>query len=157
MMFDDLIQSCADKYGIDPDLVHAIVMHETRGNPWSMQADPWCKVFFMAREYSDRLQISHETETLGQMTRWGLMHVKGAVARENGFADILSRLLDPPFNIHEGCKELKRLFVRYGNEMDVVAAYGAGGAFVRTLGGGYGNESYVNAVYLRLRELRKLV
>lgn len=151
------LSQTADKYGLDHNLVLAIISHETNGKPFKTRYEPAWKYLYFPREFADKLLISVETETVMQSMSWGVMQIMGSVAREHGFEDDLPKLTDPQLGLDYGCKHLKKLMVQYGgNETDAISAYNAG-SVRKTDGGMYSNQvSYVDPVCSILRDLRKI-
>lgn len=151
------LSQVADKYGLDHNLVLAIISHETNGNPFKTRYEPAWKYLYFPRECADKLLISVETETVMQSMSWGLMQVMGSVAREKGFSSDLPKLTDPQLGLEYGCMHLKhKLEVYGGNETDAISSYNAG-KVIKTDGGLYLNQvTYVDPVCAILRELRKV-
>lgn len=153
--FNAIIEDAAKKHELDANLIRAIIMQESSGNPWAMRIEPKWKYFVFVRTSAENLRISFDTETACQAISWGLMQIMGSVARELGYKDHLAKLLDPVLGIEWGCKKLKSQLVRYGNEDDAIAAYNAG-SVIKTQGGQYVNMGYHDGVCRFLRDLRKL-
>ena len=155
---DELILKTANKYGLDPNLVRAMIHVESSGNPLAIRFEPhyYAKpTLHFTREYASRLRLSHDTERMLQSCSFGLLQIMGVVARELGYDGELLKLLQPDIGLEYGCKKLKKLFEKYGVESDVISAYNRGSPF-KTKGGFYENEDYVNKVYKELRKLRAL-
>lgn len=146
----------AELYGLDLDLVTAIVMTESSGDPNAHRFEPGTdKYLYFAREHADRLQIPYEEEKRNQMTSWGLMQLMGFVARELNFTNRLEDLMAVEAGLFYGCKKLYQVAHRYDIESDVIAAYNAGKPR-KEKSGMYRNQRYVDKVDRYLRELRKL-
>lgn len=143
---------------VPPELVMAIVVVESNGNPWAMRAEPgyrwlWdirrnCPWRGDAKDIPAPPFVSRATELWGQRTSWGLMQVMGATAREMGFrGPFLSELSDPHIGMEYGLKYLgtlvRRFYAAHGIE-GVVAAYNAGSP--RRSGGAWENQAYVDKV-----------
>lgn len=145
------------KYGIDSNLVRAIIMAESGGGPYKARFEPDWKYFYYPKEFAEHLGITVETETMFQATSWGLMQVMGGVTRELGYKQDLPQLVNPDLNIEYGVMKLKSLRQKKSveNEMDLVAAYNAG-SVIKLTSGVYMNEKYVDRVYGYLRQLRQL-
>jgi soluble lytic murein transglycosylase-like protein len=157
---DDVVKAQAESFDLDADLVRAIITVESSWNPWVNRFEPAVyasmKYLVTPDAYASRLLISVETEKVNQSMSWGSMQVMGFLARELGFFGELTKLVQPEFGIKYGCMQLKRLFQRYNQESDVIAAYNAGSAR-KTVGGLYENQAYVDKVHARLVNLRKIV
>jgi len=148
------IIEAANKHGLDPLLIQAIVSVESAGNPWVCRYEPLFRYLYFPREHADRLNQSVETETNQQMTSWGLMQLMGAVARELGFTEPLAKLSDLQTGLEWSCKKLKTLKERWGeDEIRMIASWNAGSPR-KTPGGLYVNQTYVDKVWRKLTELR---
>lgn len=151
-----IIQTAAKKHGVDENLVLAIIRVESNFNTWAVRVEPKWRYFYFSRTYAENLNITFETETICQGMSWGLVQIMGSVTRELGYKDHLTKLLYPEINLEYGCMKLKSLDIKYGgHESDVIAAYNAG-SVVKTVGGMYRNQGYLDKVYRQLLELRKL-
>lgn len=109
--YTDLIKTNAEKYGLDPYLVQAIIRCESSNNPNAV---------------SDAGAI-------------GLMQIMPNTGEWIGhkidpeLAYSLDMLQDPAINIEYGCWYLNFLFKRFdGNKMEIIAAYNAGHGSVET-------------------------
>lgn len=142
-------------YGVDSDLVRAIITVESSWNPWAIRFEPAWRYFVNPRDWADKLLITFETEQTLQACSWGPMQVMGAIARELGFQQELNRLSDPELGITYGVLKLKSLAQKYRDESDVIAAYNAGSPR-KTSGGMYENQKYVDKVHQSLIKLRKI-
>lgn len=146
----------AERQGLDPILVQAIVEHESGGDPFVSRYEPHWRYLLSPRDYASRLGITGATEEMLQSMSWGLMQIMGSVARELGYDSHLVRLTDVELGLYWGCKKLKLLSRQYGEESDWIAAYNMGSPR-KTPGGLYQNQkTYVDPIAARLRELRKL-
>lgn len=153
--YKDNILKWSIQFGIDFNLICAIILTESSGNPWVCRVEPTWKYFYHVRDFADLLGITYDTETMQQCTSWGLMQVMGSVTRELGYKDLLTKLVEPELSIQYGCKKIKQLQQKYTLEADVVSAYNAG-SIIKNTSGVYLNERYVDKVYSRLREFRSL-
>ena len=136
----ELAAACARSLDVDPDLVFAIVMTESSGNPFAIRYEPQ---FY--KRYVLPLGLKDRTEATGRAISWGLMQVMGQVARERGFdGKYLSELCDPETGLYFGVLHLKGFFSRYGDETRAIASYNAGSP--RFEGGALVNQSYVDKV-----------
>lgn len=155
----EALRAAAARHGLDPLLVLAIAQHESICVPWKTRFEPRPfasgRYDVFPREHASRLGISEQTERVGQNTSWGLMQVMGFVARELGFDGYLTQLCDLELGPEYGCRQLKRMLQRWGEEEKAVAAYNAGSPRM-TSAGMYENQRYVDSVYRILRELRRL-
>lgn len=129
-----LIIERASAVGLPPEIVRAMVLQESGGNPWACRYEPG---FF--RRYLEGKPLnfvppgySEETERTGRATSWGLLQVMGETARCNGFRGWLPQLCDPETGLTVGCIFLGRLRDRF-------FAKGGWTAVVRAYNGGPGN------------------
>ena len=105
-MLKPLIEDTAKKYGLDKDLVHAVIAAESGYNP----------------------------KAVSRAGAIGLMQVMPATAADYG-VDSTDALFDPKVNIDTGSRHLKRLLGKYNNIRQAVMAYNAGeGALDSNLG-----------------------
>lgn len=153
------IASAAIAHSLDANLIRAICNTESAFITWRTRFEPEGyargSYFVSYRDWASKLGLSEPTEGTQQYTSWGLMQIMGFSARELGFDGYLTQLCDPILGLAYGCLKLKRLFVRYGVEEDVIAAYNQGDNR-KTPGGMFQNQTYVDAVCATLRELRAL-
>lgn len=142
-------------FGLDQDLIAAIIQVESGGNKFAMRYEPNYKWTYYTRECASRYGIDLATEEMMQKCSFGPMQVMGAVAREFGFTGYMTELCSNDLGIYYGCKHLKRLSERFANEADLIASYNAGSPR-KTSGGFYENQQYLDKVYSVLNEIRKL-
>lgn len=138
---------------IDPALAIAIIRVESAGVTYRSRYEPAFRNTFYISKYSDILGISFATEEIAQKTSHGLMQVMGAVAREMGYADYLTRLYEPALGCYWGCYKLKILLDKYQDLWKAVASYNAGSV---NLDGSPKNLPYVNKVKRYYHDMRKL-
>lgn len=126
-MYDDIINSAAKEYRVDPKLIRAFISVESNWNPSASRHEP---------------QIND--------TSWGLMQVLLTTGRRiSGNPSLTSKqLIQPTVNILIGTKFLRELINRYkGNLEEVIAAYNAGSAIRSKLNPSkFINQSYVDKV-----------
>jgi len=150
------IRGIATVNGIKPDLFEAICTVESSLNPFAIRFEPAYKYFYFVRENASRLNITVETETMLQASSYGLCQMMGAGIRELGFAGNLTECFgDYKIVLKFGALHLKKLLVRYNDEADVISAYNAGTA-IKTMGGMYQNQQYVDKVHAALTKLRAM-
>lgn len=139
----------ADSARLPIQLVRAVVLVESGGNPWRWRPEAHYRYLVDVRtgEPFRRLTAaenasetppddfagvpgeSRAAEWLGQQASWGLMQVMGAVAREYGYRDSFTRLCDVSVGLQYGCKHLSRLRDRHHHAhgwAGVLAAYNTG-------------------------------
>lgn len=146
------IVHAATLYGVDADLMEALVWVESAGNPWAWNPEPRYRYLwnvrtgtpFRALTEAERASETppndfpviagdRDQEWWGQQASWGLVQIMGAVAREHGWRDpYLPSLCDVERNLAVGCKHLKGLLLwAHGDRWVAVRAYNAGKGGVR--------------------------
>lgn len=120
------IEQVAPGHGLDANLVEAVCLTESAGNPYAIKPEPSYRYLmnvrtwqpFRALSAAERtaasapadfptLAGSRDQEWQAQRTSWGLMQVMGAVAREHGFREpYLAQLVDIVANLQIGCRHL---------------------------------------------------
>ena len=119
--YDKMIFDISKQYGVNGNLVKAIIKAESNFNP------------------------SVQVKTDRENSR-GLMQINQPTALGLGLKeDRLHTLFNPETNIHYGALLLKQLKKRYKNFKDVIAAYNYGS--VKKINNKYINEKYVNKVF----------
>ena len=113
----EIIDSASKYYNITPGMIAAIIHQESRGN-------------YAAEGRADEV---------------GLMQIKPGTARDMGFKGDPTELFNPSINIFTGVKYLRFQLDRYGNLLDMVAAYNAG-SVRKDRYGAYKNLAYVENV-----------
>lgn len=141
----ELIAKYSSEFNLDPVLVGAIIMQESRAKVWTARYEPNSKYKINVAEFAKLTGISQDTELCFQKTSWGLMHVMGVKARELGFVSFLPQLLLPSLAIEYGCRALLGFKIRYQSTEDVIASYNAGSPR-RLASGLYVNQDYVDGV-----------
>lgn len=156
-IYDDLITKAAENFRLDANLIRAIIKIESNFNTWANRFEPGCTYAVNISDYSHKLLISYETEENNQHSSWGLMQILGCVSRELDFTDNLTMLCQPDIGIFYGCKQLRRIADRKDCpfETDIISSYNQGSP-LRTPGGLYRNQGYVDKVCGELMNLRKL-
>lgn len=160
-----IAQTKAKQFGVDPDLVIAIMTEES-SIAWprcSSRFEPNFQYLYQPDAFAVRNGVTVETERAQQSMSWGPMHVMGGSARELGFNDPLPLLFQPDIGIEYGCRKLKKLSETYELEAAVIASYNAGSPRKKILSGQatpaaeYVNQRYVDSVTARLKVLRKII
>jgi soluble lytic murein transglycosylase-like protein len=148
--FEAEIKAAGKKHGIDPELINAVIMAESAGDPNAIRFEyhNYLSGAYHIRPYSKvKPKISSlQTERMGQSTSWGLMQVMGFNARGLGFRRRwLVELCRPDIGIDLGCKILARLLKKYDIVEDAVSAYNQGSPRKQE-NGEYTNQAYVDHV-----------
>ena len=93
----------AERQGLDPALVCAVIEQESGWDPNAIRFEPGFRERYVAP-----LGLS-ATEEISRSMSWGLMQVLGQVAREHGYkGNFLAGLCDPSTNLEIGCVVLAR-------------------------------------------------
>lgn len=145
-----LIRHSAERHGLPPALVGALVHVESAGDPWAVRFEPlFLRQYLQGLRFAPRPPCSFDTEQHGRATSWGLLQVMGQVARERGFDGVfLSQLCDPDIGLEYGCRQLALLASRYYDQRSwgrVIAAYNAGSPR-QNADGRFANQPYVDRV-----------
>ncbi|MEW5725339.1 MAG: transglycosylase SLT domain-containing protein [Thermodesulfobacteriota bacterium] len=147
-----MIGNAADRYGLDPDLVAAMVLTESAANPYAVRYEPHVDRYVQDPEKHRPRGCSTETERRLQMMSFGLMQVMGFNIRAMGYEGWLSEYLDPAKGLEVGCRFLVDLLRRWKSVEDAVSAYNQGSPR-RGEDGRYRNQAYVDQVMTRYRRL----
>lgn len=137
-----LARQKAEKYGLDGDLVCAVVEQESDWRPHAIRFEP----AFLSKYVSPLYTAGKigATEAYARSFSWGLLQIMGQVAREEGFEGaFLSELCDPETGLDSGCKHLAKIFERVGDVQDAQRI-----ALLHWNGGS--NTSYPDAVKARI-------
>lgn len=154
--YGSVIAKVAVAHGLDVNLVKAIVMKESSCNPLAIKFEEGYRWLYFPRGIAEHLGVSYEKMVDLQSHSYGLMQVMGATAYEYGLEHNQSpeTLFDPEIGLKFGCRYLRRLKEKYGEEVKAISAYNAG--HVDMVNGMFSNQSYVDSVHQFLFELRKL-
>ncbi|MGE0464594.1 MAG: transglycosylase SLT domain-containing protein [Vicinamibacterales bacterium] len=173
------VVAAAIAHRLDPELVEAVCLVESGGNPFAWNPEPAWRYFWNVRTGRPFRAVTAaelaaerpptdfhalagagdaDQEWWGQQASWGLMQVMGAVAREFGFADpYLPKLTVPEVGLEYGCRVLaERLRWAGGDVRAAVAAYN-GGKGGNAAGGPLRNAAYADKVEQQLAALRRHV
>lgn len=156
MIKEDLLEQihlAADAWKLDRALVCAIVMQETKGNPWLTRFEPNWQYWEMPIAFASSNSVNTATERMMQSMSWGPMQIMGSVAREMGFGAELTRLALPEFALAYSCKKLAAIFEKHPTEDDAIAAWNAGSPRKKE-DGTYSNQAYVDGVHGFLQQFR---
>lgn len=141
------IVTAAQAHGVDPDVVEAMVIVESKGRAWAWNPEPtyrWLWDVRLNRPFRSLTTAEasskwpppdfptsggdRDQEWWGQQASWGLLQVMGAVARERGFrGHYLPELCDPAVNLALGVTHYASL-LRWaqGDPWKAVGAYNGG-------------------------------
>jgi len=144
-----LIEEVSDQENVPKNLLAAIVQTESSNNKWAVRFEPHYKWLYKTKENAKDNGITETTETVFQMTSFGLCQLMGAVCRELGLKGPIFQLFDEKTNLEYCAKLLKRLATKYKERDDILAAYNAGSP-IKGLNGVYTNQAYVDKANLYL-------
>jgi soluble lytic murein transglycosylase-like protein len=164
------IETVAAKHGLEPNLIEAICLTESGGNPFATKPEPTYPYLMNVKTWRPfsvtREQASAKTAPAGfpclaghpdqewwsQQQSWGLMQVMGAVARELGFTGpYLSQLTEVVTGLHFGCKHFAaQLAWAKGDVNKALGAYNAG----RGGASGPAGQLYTQKVRANLAQLQ---
>jgi len=134
MAYDDIIESAAKQYHLDPNLIRAFIKTESNWKPNAERAEP---------------QIKDKS--------YGLMQVLLGTGRmvANNSSLTAAQLKQPTVNILVGSKYLKQQLDKYPFD-DAISAYNAGRPLYSILPGiRYVNQAYVTKVKLNYAYYQK--
>jgi soluble lytic murein transglycosylase-like protein len=115
----------ATKYGLERELVCAVIEQESGWNPWAIRFEPG-----FLREYIKPVDPSHpSTREITCSCSFGLCQVMGEVAVELGWrGSFLTELCDPDTGVDFGCRKLQQCFNAHGRDVtSSLLAYNGGG------------------------------
>ena len=122
--YRDLVEATAQRYGLDANLVHALVLQESSGQPHATRFEPHFWLRYM--EPQARWKGEHPLRWASSI---GLMQIMPTSAEEVGF-DLRQGpedLFKPVVNLDVGCKILaERLRWAGGDVRRAVASYNGG-------------------------------
>lgn len=144
--YRDLIASKAALYGLDPDLVEAVVLTESSGHTDAFRHEP---LFYQKYLRGKEPWVAWHPRRIS--SSYGLMQVMAPVAYELGLTGCPERLFQPEIGLEYGCKKLHReMQWADGNAAKALGAYNAG----RGNWGGERALAYVEKVMANLRRVR---
>jgi soluble lytic murein transglycosylase-like protein len=128
----DRIDYWAKQSNLNPDIVRAVVSVESGGDTYAVRYEPNWKWWLDLDGWAALVNVTKATEQICQSMSWGLMQIMGAVARELGMKDDLSRLCDPEYGLKYGCMKLRQNLDKFGTIERALAAYNAGSPASKT-------------------------
>jgi len=168
----EAIETAAAEAHLSPDLVEAICLVESAGDPWAWNPEPHYRWLWDVRRKRPFRRVTpnearakyppadfqtlagdRDQEWWGQQASWGLMQIMGAVARELGYrSPYLPGLVDVRTNLELGCTKLAQL-LRWakGDVAQALAAYNAGQGNYRSAAG----QAYAEKVIARLPQVER--
>lgn len=145
--FDTLITRIATEYRLPPELIEAVVLQESGGDPFAWNPEPRYRWLWNVRtnkpfrSLTSAEQVSEvppadfptlagdrDQEFWAQQASWGLMQIMGALGRELGCRwPYLTKLLQVELNLQYGCAHLGGLLRWANGKHDLaLAAYNGG-------------------------------
>ena len=154
-LVETMSKEASIEYGVfvDPNVINAIIIVESSGNPYAVRFEPSFLKWLRRRITLTKKTPTLETEYYLRSTSFGLGQIMGQTARELGFNGLyLTELCDPEINIKYLCKYFAKLLNRYrGEVLWAISAYNAGSA-KQTSAGEFVNQHYVNKVQTQLNK-----
>ena len=151
--YEILIRGHSLQNGLSMEVVAAVILQESDGNPYAFRYEPAFYERYLANKLPASLGgtfhkgISFESEVRFRAFSFGLMQIMGQVARENKFTGYLPELFLPEINIPLGCKILgQNLRTFKGDYRKAISAYNSGVGFVRN----NGSTAYADKVLARI-------
>lgn len=147
----ELIKSAAGRYGLDPQLVEAVVRTESSGNPRAYRFEP---------AFWDRYLKNNPAYSNSQPRRvsasYGLMQLMYPTAKDElGFNNEPEGLFIPQVSLDLGCRLLARNLKWANGDMDAALAAYNGGRTESNRKPPYRNSGYVVKVKKHLRDIQE--
>lgn len=134
----------ANSHELDASVVYGICMQESLLNPLAARHEKFYNWVINPECFRPKY-CSLETEIFLQKTSWGLMQMMGAVFRELGYTDWLTRVItDYRLQLEYGCRYLGQKMEKYGMVGGIVA-YNSGRP-KKNADGKYINQDYLDKV-----------
>jgi len=121
-----LVKTIAQRHGINPALVRAIVSVESAGDTWASRFEPGWRWYLNPKKWARFTRRSKATEVVHQATSWGLMQIMGTVAREEGYTGSLPALCIPERGLEYGCRKLRKLIKKHDTLSQALSAWNTG-------------------------------
>ena len=142
--FGVLIEEVAEKEGIDPCLLAAIIQVESAGDPFALRYEPRYKWLYQVPRFARKFRITDSTEEACQRFSVGLCQLMFALMRELKFEREFCLAFEPRLNMTYGARHLKNLASRFESKQAQISAYNAGTPTRRN--GVFINQPYVDKV-----------
>lgn len=154
----NLIHDAADEFGLEPELIGAVVQTESAGNPYAVRYEPVYRWTFEIQTLAQIVHCTTQTMEVMQKTSYGLMQVMGGVFYDLGGHKNENHLwatsmIDPWIGIQYGCKHLRKKYRKYGPDPSAIYASYNAGSVIKTDGGFYVNEKAVDRFMNFYRDL----
>lgn len=127
MNIPELVNKWSSHYNVRPDIVAAMIVQESGGNPLAYRFEPKFyerRLAFRSREKLSGhvpppppLGVNLISEKIARATSWGCMQIMGETARSAlGFKNNhITALVDPDINIEMGIRYLASLLAKFSN------------------------------------------
>jgi len=143
---DDVFAEIGAETGVDANLLRAIATVKSKNDPWYLRYCPTFSRFSMKNANPD---TDVNTEMALCQCELGVMGVKGAFAREDGYTGKLTALLIPENGIRSGAMRIAKLLKRFGNDTDAaLAAYDTD--IASKVNDRYTHQAFISAVKAEL-------
>lgn len=153
--YRDEIERYSNQYGLEANLVRAIIKQESGWNPLAMRFEPKWGYFYELAGHAAYNKITEATEEHLQMFSWGLGQLMGTVIRELGFIQPLVTFLTPEIQICYICKYLEKIKNKTTTTEEIFACYnGGGGSLLKKKDGVFPNQKYVDSAMGHLEYYR---
>lgn len=146
--YDAEVATMADRYGLDRDLVRAVVEVESSGRTHAYRYEPafWLRYMTHKPEFDgavpERVSASY-----------GLMQVMYTTALQHGFTGAPEQLFVPLVGLEYGCRHLRHLLDEAGGDRERALAQYNGGSKGNT-SRPFRNQYYVNKVLKALEQVK---
>ena len=145
-------------YGIEEDLLVAMVWQESTGDPAAIRFEIAWRYFWhpkpdqglyradwsVEQNRSNAWNILGSTEFYSQSFSWGLLQVMGSVARELGLKGYLAKLVDPEIGLKMGLLHFQKKLKQAKGDLKKALLFYNGG----------GNEGYATEVLAKHEEIK---
>lgn len=150
----ELVTLKAKENDFDPKFLHALVMTESRYNPWATRYELDYRWLYKVEEMAKVVGVQTVTMKVMQQTSYGICQVMSAVAYEYGFRGFGAQLCDPVMSLDYACMHLKKKIKQYSlkDPIDIYHVYNAGS--VQKKNGEYTNKKNVDRFVLNLSRIK---
>lgn len=155
--FTPEIERYSNLYGVDANIVRAIIQQESNWNIYSIRYEPGWSYLSETGRFAKLNNITESTETELQKFSYGLGQIMGSVYRELGFGANFMTLFSAEIQISYLCKYVKKISVFTRNPQELFACYNGGhGALLKEKDGKFLNQGYVDSAMGHLNAYRSM-
>jgi soluble lytic murein transglycosylase-like protein len=123
---EKLARDTAEKFGLDPNLICALVEQESGWNTYAIRYEPHFYDRYILPLLKDLVMTP--TEATSRAFSWGLLQCMGQTLRETGFKGRFhSELLKPEVGLEWGCRVFKKKLERAAGDVKKALLYWNGG------------------------------